>query len=120
MAALAAFMAGWVAELRAAKVYGAPVLVHVFQQPLMAELGFTIKGVFGPDPLEAAQITKLSAVQVRFLVDNWHNEVASPLAETLKTAKLVSLINFPGPAGSVTLMDVLAENRARLKAAAGY
>lgn len=85
-----------------------------------AELGFTVKGVFGPGPLEAAQITKLSGLSVRFIVDNWHNEVAKPLTETLASAKLVSLINFPGPNKIVSLLDVLIEDRARLRAVAGY
>ncbi|HUJ74101.1 MAG TPA: zinc ABC transporter substrate-binding protein [bacterium] len=120
LAALEAFMGSWKDELRATRVYGAPILVHVFQQPLMAELGFTIKGVFGPDPLEAAQITRLSAEDVRLVVDNWHNEDAAPLKETMKKAHFASLINFPGPAGTLSLLDVLIEDRARLKAAAGY
>jgi len=120
MAAIETFMTSWKDELKAAKVSGAPILVHAFQQPLMAELGFTIRGVFGPDPLEAAQITKLSGANVRLVVDNWHNEVAAPLMETMKTARFASLINFPGPSGTVTLLDVLIEDRARLKTAAGY
>jgi hypothetical protein len=120
IAVLETFMTSWKDELRAAKVFGAPILVHAFQQPLMAELGFTIKGVFGPDPLEAAQITKLSKESVRMIVDNWHNEVAQPLTETVKGATLVSLINFPGVNGTVSLLDVLIEDRARLKTGAGY
>ncbi len=118
--ALEAFMASWKDELRAAKVFAAPILVHAFQQPLIAELGFTIKGVFGPAPLEAAQITKLSAEKVQLVVDNWHNEVAAPLSETVKGARFVSLLNFPGTSGTVSLLDVLIEDRTRLKAAAGY
>ncbi len=120
MAAIETFMASWKDELKTAKVSGAPILVHAFQQPLMAELGFSIMGVFGPDPLEAAQITKLSGMNVRLVVDNWHNEVAAPLMETMKAARFASLINFPGPSGTVTLLDVLIEDRARLKTAAGY
>jgi hypothetical protein len=120
IAVLEKFMASWKEELRAAKVFGAPILVHVFQRPLMAELGFTIKGVFGPAPLEAAQIAKLSKESVRLAVDNWHNEVAAPLKETLKDARFASLINFPGPAATVSLLDVLIEDRARLKGALGY
>jgi zinc transport system substrate-binding protein len=120
MADIEAFIGGWKDELRAAKVFGAPILVHVFQQPLLAELGFTIKGVFGPSPLEAAEIMRLSAEKAVLVVDNWHNEVASPLAETVKGVRLVSLINFPGPAGTQTLLDVLAEDRARLRAGLGY
>jgi zinc transport system substrate-binding protein len=120
IAALEAFLADWRAELAAAGLDGAPVVVHAFQQPLAAELGFTAKGVFGPAPLEAAQIAKLSATGARLVIDNWHNETAGPLKETMKAARFASLLNFPGPSGTVSLLGVLAENRARLKAAAGY
>jgi hypothetical protein len=111
IAQLEAFLSSWKQELRDDRLYGAPMLVHVFQEPLMTELGFIIKGVFGPEPLEAAQITKLSGEQVTFIVDNWHNEVAAPLRETLPGARYASLINFPGPYGTKTLLDVLSEDR---------
>jgi len=39
---------------------GVPVIVHVFQARLIKERSFTVKGVFGPEPLQAAQILKLS------------------------------------------------------------
>ena len=120
IAALEEFMSSWKKELAAAGLSGAPVIVHVFQQPLMAELGFAVAGVFGPGPLEAAQIARLSPTRARFIVDNWHNEAGGPLRETMKTSRYVSLINFPGPDGTKELLDVLADNRARLKAAAGY
>jgi hypothetical protein len=111
IADLESFLSSWKQELREDGLYGAPIVVHVFQQPLMAELGFTIKGVFGPAPLEAAQIAKLSAERVTYIVDNWHNEVASPLRETMLQARYASLINFPGPDSTKTLMDVLSEDR---------
>jgi hypothetical protein len=111
IADLESFLSSWKQELREDGLYGAPIVVHVFQQPLMAELGFTIKGVFGPAPLEAAQIAKLSAERVTYVVDNWHNEVASPLRETMPQARYASLINFPGPDNTKTLMDVLSEDR---------
>jgi hypothetical protein len=120
VAALERFMSSWKAELAAAGLGGAPVVVHVFQQPLVAELGFSVAGVFGPGPLEAAQIARLSPTGARFIVDNWHNEAGGPLRETMKASRYVSLINFPGPDGTRGLLDVLADNRARLKAAAGY
>ena len=120
IAALESFMGSWKAELKSAGVLGAPVVVHLFQQPLIAELGFDIRGMFGPGPVEAAQITKLTPSNARFIVDNWHNEAGGPLRETMKEARYVSLINFPGPDGTKSLLDVLADNRARLKAAAGY
>ncbi len=111
IADLESFLSSWKQELRDDGLYGAPIVVHVFQQPLMAELGFTIKGVFGPAPLEAAQIAKLSPEKVIYIVDNWHNEVAAPLRETMPQARYASLINFPGPDDTKTLMDVLSEDR---------
>lgn len=77
----------------------------------MRDLGFTIKGVFGPAPLEAAQIATLSTQKVTYIVDNWHNEVAAPLRETIPDAHYASLINFPGPYDTKTLLDVLSEDR---------
>jgi zinc transport system substrate-binding protein len=114
---IADYFSSWRAELAAAGLQGAPVVTHVFQKPLLVELGFTVAGMFGPAPLEAAQIAKLSPVPASLLVDNWHNEVASPLRETMSGARFVSLINFPGPEGTVTLLDVLKDNHARLSAA---
>jgi zinc transport system substrate-binding protein len=118
MAALEDFMTSWKADLRARGLAGAPVIVHIFQQPLAHELGFAVAGVFGPAPLEAAQISRLSAVKAALVIDNWHNEVAAPLRETMREARFASLINFPGPDGTVTLLDVLADNRKRLEEAA--
>jgi zinc transport system substrate-binding protein len=114
IAELEGFFASWKAELKTAGALGAPVIVHVFQKPLADELGFSVKGVFGPAPLEAAQIAKLSGSGAAFIVDNWHNEVASPLRETMNAARYVSLVNFPGIDGTVSLLDVLRDNRARL------
>ena len=74
--------------------------------------------MFGPAPLEAAQISRLSAVKAALVIDNWHNEVTGPLRETMRKSRFASLINFPGPDGTVTLLDVLADNRKRLEAAA--
>lgn len=120
VADLEEFMSSWKKELAGAGLSGAPVVAHVFQQPLLAELGFTVAGLFGPGPLEAAQIARLSPSGARFIVDNWHNEAGGPLRETMKMARYASLINFPGPDGTSSLLDVLADDRARLKAAAGY
>jgi zinc transport system substrate-binding protein len=120
IASLESFMASWKVELKAAGLAGAPVVVHLFQQPLISELGFDVKGVFGPGPLEAAQISKLTPTNAGFIVDNWHNEAAAPLRETMKSARYVSLINFPGPDGTKSLFDVLSDDRARMKTAAGY
>jgi len=116
VAALEQSIADWKAELQSKGLFGARVVAHVFQMPLLKDLGFDIKGVFGPGPLEAAQIAKLSPVPATLIVDNWHNEAGAPLKETMKAALYVSFINFPGPDGTTSLLDVLADNRKRLGA----
>jgi len=120
LAALETFLGLWKRDLGDAGLAGAPIVAHVFQAPLMTELGFRVVGVFGPGPLEAAQIAKLSPLSAKLIVDNWHNEAGGPLRETMKSARYASLINFPGPDGTTSLLDVLADDRARLRAAAGY
>jgi len=115
--ALEQSISAWKADLQSKGFLGAPVVAHVFQVPLLKDLGFDIKGVFGPGPLEASQIAKLSPIPVTFIVDNWHNEAAAPLKETMKVAHYVSLINFPGPDGTTSLLDVLADNRKRMETA---
>jgi len=117
VAALEQSISAWKADLQSKGLLGAPVIAHVFQVPLLKDLGFDIKGVFGPGPLEASQIAKLSPIPVTFIVDNWHNEAAAPLKETMKVAHYVSLINFPGPDGTTSLLDVLADNRKRMETA---
>jgi hypothetical protein len=39
---------------------------------------------------------------------------------TMKASRYVSLINFPGPGGTATLLDMLANDGRLLKAAGGY
>jgi hypothetical protein len=117
IAVLEKFMESWKQELQQTGMSGTPVLAHVFQRPLLVEIGFSIQGVFGPAPLEATQIAKLSAAKAALIVDNWHNEASAPLRETLTGVRWVSFINFPGPDGTVTLLDVLADNRKRLSQA---
>jgi zinc transport system substrate-binding protein len=107
----------WWEELRKAGVSGSPVLVHVFQKPLAEELGFEVKGVFGPRPLEARQIATLSENSVSLIIDNNHNPVAMPLRETLDEIPYVSFINFPASKDSGALLDVLRSNRRTLASA---
>ena len=117
LAALEAFYAEWKRELISLGVSGAPALVHAMHRPLAVELGFRIEGLIGPAPLEAAQIRDLSQKSVRLVIDNAHDPVASPLRETLKSARFVELLNFPQSAKQGTLLELLSEDRARLRAA---
>jgi len=101
----------WRNELRKAGLLGAPVLVHLFQKPLAEELGFEVKGVFGPIPIEARQIVTLSQESVRLIIDNGHNPVGIPLRETLPKVPYASFINFPPTKNSSSLLDILNANR---------
>lgn len=104
----------WRNELRKASLLGAPVLVHLFQKPLAEELGFEVKGVFGPTPIEARQIITLSQESVRLIIDNGHNPVGIPLRETLPKIPYASFINFPPTRNSGSLLDILNTNRRAL------
>jgi zinc transport system substrate-binding protein len=109
------YFSDWRREIGRLGLAGAPVLVHFFQQPLVRELGFEVKGVFGPGPLEPAQIVTLSDEDVVLIVDNWHNEIGRPFEETVPAARRVSWINFPGSFGTRSLQDVFDYNRRALR-----
>lgn len=118
------FYDDWKRELAAAGLEGAPVLVQALLRPLAAELGFEIRGVFGPGPLEPRQIARLSATQpsaaqVLIVIDNWHNPGGRALEETLPGVPRVELLNFPGAFGTRTLPDLLRYNREALAVALG-
>lgn len=114
------FLNEWSQELQAAGLAAKPVLVHGFQVPLLEDLGIPVAGRFGPAPLEAQQIVRLSRTGAHIVIDNWHNEVAQPLAETLPDATIATFINFPGHDGTRTLLDVLRFNRQALARAIRY
>jgi len=113
------YFADWRREISELGLAGAPVLVHFFQQPLARELGFEVRGVFGPGPLEPAQIVALSEHEVPLIIDNWHNEISRPLVETIPGALKVSWVNFPGSFDTRSLRDVLEYNRRALVQARG-
>jgi len=111
------FFTAWRDELRRAGLAGATVVTHTFQRPVIVALGFEVIGEYGPSPLEAARIVALTKLAPRFLVDTWHNEIGRPLAETMKATPYVSWLNFPVDPARPGLLDVLEENRARLREA---
>ena len=110
-----AFYDEWRAEVTAAGILRTPVVAHAFHRPIIEAIGGTVVGVFGPAPLEARQIDTLSRSGAGLVVDNYHNDVGKPLRETMNEVPVVEFINFPGEAGTVTLLDVLEENRRRLR-----
>ena len=115
--AVAEEYATWRAELAARGLAGAPVLVHRFQEPLARELGFDVVAIFGPLPPQAAALASLAKAKVALIIDNHHNAVAAPLAEIHAAAPMVAFLNFPGAAGTMTLLDVVRHNRGLLAAA---
>ena len=82
-------------KLKAAGLFGVPVLVQFHQEPLARALGFEILGVFGPQPLEVGRIAKFGKLKPRLIIDNVHSPMAAPLEEILGI-KAVELVNFPG------------------------
>ncbi len=115
--AIAKEYAAWRAELAARGLAGAPVLVHRFQEPLARELGFDVAAVFGPLPPQAAALASLAEPPATLIIDNHHNAVAAPLVEMHAPAPVVAFLNFPGTAGTATLLDVVRHNRRLLAAA---
>lgn len=111
------FFDEWRAELRELGLHERPVIVHSHQRALFEDLGVEIGGVFGPGPLEAQQIGRLSGSEAVVIIDNWHNEIGQPFAETMPGIPAVSFINFPGREGTRTLSDVLELNRQELRSA---
>ncbi|MFW6290781.1 MAG: metal ABC transporter solute-binding protein, Zn/Mn family [Spirochaetota bacterium] len=109
------FIADWSQEVAGYGLDEAPVLVHFHQRALAEGLGMNVVGVFGPAPLEARQIDELTKTSPTLIIDNGHNPVAQPVAET--TSAPVSVwYNFPGVDGSRTLLDIFEMNRAALDA----
>ncbi len=119
VAELREFFDAWRREVRGFGLHEAPVIVHEFQAALMGDLGVNVVGSFGPGPLEAQQIVRLSRSGAGVVIDNWHNEVAQPLKETMPGVPVVSFVNFPGHGGTRTMLDVLRYNRAALREAFG-
>lgn len=99
--------------LTAQGVYGKRAIVHFHQVALAKELGFQVVGTFGPQPLEPKKLGELSQVECDLIIDNWHNPVGQSLEE-ITGADYVSLINFPGKEGTVTIYDVIEYNRDQL------
>ena len=98
---------------------GKDIICHALQVPFLRELGFSVRAVYGPAPLEPSQLKTLSGFNPLFIVDNWHNQIAKPLKDLYPKTPIAVFINFPGQDGTVSLMDVLQYNRKELFKALG-
>lgn len=113
------YFSGLKEELKKAGVFGGGIICHVMQIPFLKELGFSIKGTYGPAPLEPKELGNLSGYNPVIIIDNWHNPVAKPLKDLYSKTPVAVFINFPGHDGTGTLTDVLTYNRKELLKALG-
>lgn len=103
----------WRVEVAGYALGARPVAVHFHQQALARELGMNVVAVFGPAPLEAREIDEITKAEPVLIIDNGHNPVAAPIAETTE-APVAVWYNFPGIDGTRTLFDIFELNRRRL------
>lgn len=97
-----------------AGLVGAVVIAHQFQVPFAEEIGLDVQGVFGPAPPGPRLIADSASIPAEFVLDNGHGPIAGPIAEVLKDAVSVELINFPGRNGTRELEEVILHNTTAL------
>ncbi len=90
------------------------VVVQKFILPWAQLLGVEPVATFGPGPLSADELRRLSALRPTLIIDNAHAAPSAALAEVTGAQRAV-LTNFPGSGES--LLDVLNRNTQRLEAA---
>jgi zinc transport system substrate-binding protein len=101
---------------RAAKagVPGKRAVVHAFLAEYAEWLGFDVIGTFGGGvELTPVRMAQLVTMKPDLIIDNWHNEQGAGIAQAAGVRRAV-LINFPGHAGTRSLMDVLLYNASQL------
>lgn len=86
------------------------VLCHRMHLPLARDLGLNIAGVFGPEPVTAAQISDAGTASYDIIIDNIHNPVSSPLAAVAPGARVILWRNFPSVIEHDALIHVIQHN----------
>jgi zinc transport system substrate-binding protein len=94
------------------------VVVHQMQRTYVEWLGFEVVGEFGPAEPSPAVVAELAQKGAIVVIDNYHNPVGQPIAESAK-AKYVQFINFPGKDSTTTIEDVYRHNVSALTKAVG-
>jgi zinc transport system substrate-binding protein len=89
--------------------------VHQFQQPTIHALGLNIVGTFGPQPIEASDLSRAMQTHPDILIDNAHNPVGSAIQEAMPQTSYVRFLNFPGLYDTKEITDVLLYNMNQLK-----
>ena len=85
------------------------VCCHTMQVPLAEDLGLSIAATFGGNELSAGQIQEAAESDYDLIIDNFHNPIASPLAE-VSDAELVIWRNFPETSGRNALQEMVKDN----------
>lgn len=88
------------------------VAVQFHHQGLARYLGYDVVQVFGPQELSLGDVRAVEELEIDLIIDNWH----SVQGESLKAPDrdYIQLINFPGPFGTKSILDVLTFNAERL------
>jgi len=94
------------------------VVVHKMQRTYVEWLGFEVVGEFGPAEPSPAVVVELAQKGAVVVIDNYHNPVGQPIAESAKSM-YVQFINFPGKDGTTTIEDVYRHNVGALTKAVG-
>lgn len=76
-------------------------------------LGYDVVATFGFEELTPAALHRLAQLAPDLIIDVWHNPTAEALA-LAADVPYVLLINFPGHAGTRTLIDVFEYNASQL------
>lgn len=84
------------------------VAVQSHQRLWVEWLGYDVVASFGPEELTASKISEVMQTAPEMIVDNWH----SAQGEVFRSEgrDYVSLINFPGPDNTGSLLEVLERN----------
>lgn len=85
------------------------VCCHTMQVPLAEDLGLNIVAIFGGNELSAGQIQEAAESDYDLIIDNYHNPVATLLAE-VSDAELVIWRNFPETSGRNALQEMVKDN----------
>ncbi len=88
------------------------VIVQAHQQRFAEWVGYNVVGVFGPAELTPVRLAEILKMEPEAIIDNWHSAQGEPIKGTGRTYH--SLINFPGPAQTVSILDVIRYNAKQL------
>lgn len=86
--------------------------VHEHHRVVAEWLGYDIVAVFGPAELTPTRLREILGAEPQLIIDNWHMPSGEPLRG--QGREYHALINFPGHAGTGSILDVLRYNTRQL------